>query len=115
MENSTNDTKKIIGALLIGTAVGAAIGILFAPAKGTETRKKISETKEDFTDTMTDKFNEFLATVKKEVEMVKEKVNYFSVDGKAKQEETKIKNWNLSFAELEKHNGRDHWIPTVVF
>ena len=41
MENSSHDTKKIIGALLIGTIVGAAVGILFAPAKGTETRKTI--------------------------------------------------------------------------
>jgi len=92
MENSSNDAKKIIGALLIGTAVGAAIGILFAPAKGTDTRKNISEKSEDFTDTLKDKFNEFLDTVKKEYEMVKEKATHFSADGKGKSEEAKIKN-----------------------
>lgn len=92
MENSTSDTKKIIGALLIGTAVGAAIGILFAPAKGTETRKTISEKGEDFTETMKEKFNEFLESVKKEYETIKEKAVHFSADGKVKTEEAKIKN-----------------------
>lgn len=92
MENSSNDTKKVIGALLVGTIVGAAIGILFAPAKGTETRKDIADKGEDFTDTLKDKFNEFLESIKKEYEMVKEKAVHFSADGKAKTEEAKVKN-----------------------
>jgi gas vesicle protein len=90
--SSSNDTKKIIGALLIGTAVGAAIGILFAPAKGTTTRKAISEKSEDFTETLKDRFNEFLETVKKEYEVVKEKATHFSVDGKSKAEDAKVRN-----------------------
>lgn len=40
MEES-NDTGKIIGALLIGAAIGGVLGVLFAPAKGSETGRKI--------------------------------------------------------------------------
>ncbi len=38
-----NDNTKVVVALLAGLAAGAALGILFAPDSGEETRDKLSE------------------------------------------------------------------------
>jgi gas vesicle protein len=36
-------TKKLITAVLTGAAVGAIVGVLLAPDKGSQTRKKIAQ------------------------------------------------------------------------
>ena len=62
--------KKSIGNLALGVAIGASLGILFAPKKGSETRKElkekmldlVSDAKElsisDVSDIVQDKINE---------------------------------------------------------
>ncbi|WP_418263185.1 YtxH domain-containing protein [Flavobacterium faecale] len=72
-------TNKTIIGFLGAAAVGAALGILFAPDKGTNTRKKIakktSETKEEIKskidqlkETLADKYNEALDKGEKIIE-----------------------------------------------
>ena len=85
MENS-NNAVKLIGALLIGASIGGALGILFAPDKGSKTRKKIVRKSENITDELEEKFNNFLKEIKREVETVKSKANEFVENGKAKAE-----------------------------
>lgn len=46
------DNTKVIVALLAGMAAGAALGILFAPESGTETRDKLSESLKNLGDSI---------------------------------------------------------------
>ncbi|MET4082370.1 gas vesicle protein [Pedobacter sp. UYP30] len=50
-----NDNSKTVVALLAGLAAGAALGILFAPDKGDETRDKLSQSLKDLSDAVKDK------------------------------------------------------------
>lgn len=50
-----NDNSKVAIALLAGLAAGAALGLLFAPEKGSETRDKLSESLKNFGDSIKEK------------------------------------------------------------
>lgn len=52
-----NSGKAVLG-VLVGIAAGAALGILFAPEKGSRTRKKIVRKGEDIANTLDEKINE---------------------------------------------------------
>jgi gas vesicle protein len=88
MGNSNNSTK-LLGAILVGAAIGGALGILFAPDKGSETRKKISSKGNDLTDAVKDKFAAIVEKFKKEVEAVKDQATEFADNGKSVLEDYK--------------------------
>lgn len=46
------DNSKVVVALLAGLAAGAALGILFAPDRGNETRDKLSESLKNLGDSI---------------------------------------------------------------
>jgi len=58
-------------AVLAGLAAGALLGVLFAPDKGTITRKKIIKKSEDYAEGLKVKFDEFIDSINKNVEGVK--------------------------------------------
>jgi gas vesicle protein len=64
-------SSKILLGFIAGVAIGGALGILLAPDKGSETRRKIVEKGNDlgdnlseFSDTVKDKFNDVVDGVK---------------------------------------------------
>jgi gas vesicle protein len=66
-----NTTSKILLGFVAGAAIGGALGILMAPDKGSETRRRIVEKGSDigdsivdFGETVKDKFNDMVDGVK---------------------------------------------------
>jgi gas vesicle protein len=65
---------KVLLGLLAGIAAGALLGVLFAPEKGSVTRKKIAKKSEDYADSLKDKINELVDGLLKKFETVTEEV-----------------------------------------
>jgi len=63
---------KIFLSVLAGVAAGSLIGILFAPDKGTETRKKIVHKGEEYVDNLKEKVTGILRNGEKRHETVTE-------------------------------------------
>jgi gas vesicle protein len=54
----SNNTGNTLIALLVGATAGAVVGILFAPDKGTNTRRKIKEGYDDAKDNLMHKLED---------------------------------------------------------
>ncbi len=70
------DSKHVLLGVLTGAVVGAALGILFAPDKGSVTRKKISQKGSDLLNSISNRF-----------EKIKEDVSALTENGKLLEEE----------------------------
>lgn len=75
---SMNKNGKILAALAAGMAVGAVLGVLFAPGKGSETRKKMKEEGRKMADDMKDKFSKGMEKLNEVKEGLKEKMEEFA-------------------------------------
>jgi len=58
-----SDNTKVVAALLAGLAAGAALGILFAPDKGSDTRDKLNESLKDLGDALKERTSEQMSHV----------------------------------------------------
>lgn len=54
---------KIVTGIMIGAAAGAILGVLFAPDKGSTTRKKIAKKSSDLKDSVKDKVNDLVDSI----------------------------------------------------
>lgn len=73
-----NNNSKILVALAAGIAAGAVLGVLFAPEKGAETRKKILDQGKKMSDDVKNKFNKGMEKLNDLKDGLKEKVEEFT-------------------------------------
>ena len=59
---------KVFLGILAGLAAGALMGILFAPDKGSKTRRNIMILGDDYVDDVKDKFEEYTQTLARKYE-----------------------------------------------
>jgi gas vesicle protein len=83
------NTGKVVLGALAGLAVGAVLGILLAPEKGSTTRKQITDKGDDYLDELKSKFNELCEAVSGKMEQTKLDAVELVDKGKEKYEEAK--------------------------
>lgn len=62
---------KLLLGLISGAAAGAALGLLFAPKKGADTRKTITETGDNYIKGAKEKIDEFADNLNHKMESLK--------------------------------------------
>ena len=75
---------KVLLGVLAGVAAGALVGILFAPAKGSRTRRRILKKGESYADGLKEKFNGLMDEMSDKYEQVKDEVSQLAHKGQAK-------------------------------
>ena len=80
---------KIILGVLGGVAVGAALGVLFAPEKGDKTRRKIMDKSNDYADELKDKLDSLLGTVSNKYDKLKKEGENLFAEGKSRLQEAR--------------------------
>lgn len=80
---------NVLLGVLAGAATGALLGVLFAPHKGTVTRKKISRQSGAFAGGVKENINVLLDDITKNLKKVKEDVSEFAEQKFRKTDETK--------------------------
>jgi hypothetical protein len=74
------NASKVLMGVLGGVAVGAVAGILFAPAKGTKTRKRIMKKGNNLKKDMKNKFEDVYKTISTKYDSVLDQAKEFAGD-----------------------------------
>lgn len=78
------NSGKVLLGFIVGVAVGAVLGVLFAPAKGSVTRKRITRKGTEYAEDVKEKFNEYIDALTEEYDTVKEGTMNWVDKGKEK-------------------------------
>ena len=73
-------SSKFLAGFIAGAAIGAIAGILLAPDKGSETRKKITDKAGDWTDAAKETFNGIIDGVKNAYSGARDEMEEFADD-----------------------------------
>lgn len=85
-----NSGKVVLGALA-GLAAGAVLGILFAPDKGTNTRKKIVDKSKDSIDDLKQKYEDIISGLSSKLARAKSDAEDLYQEGKNTANDTRAK------------------------
>ena len=95
---------KVILGVLGGVAVGALMGVLFAPEKGDKTRKKIMEKSNDYAEELKDKLDSLLGTVTSKYDKIRREGESLFAEGKSKFQDAKEEGQDLIAEGKSKYN-----------
>lgn len=70
-DNNSSSGFAFITGLVVGGAIGAIAGLLFAPETGEETRKKVADKSKEWADDLHNKFDDLKDSVAEVMEDVK--------------------------------------------
>jgi len=82
-------TVKVLLGALAGIAAGALVGIIFAPEKGSNTRKQIKDKSNDYLDKLKSNYNEFSESLTGKIESAKKELGSLAEEGKSRYNEVK--------------------------
>jgi len=88
-QKSIMRTGNVLLRKLAGLAIGAIAGILFAPEKGSTTRKQIMDKGDNYVGKLKSKFDEFRDSLTEKFESTKKDAENIAEKGKAKYDDAK--------------------------
>ena len=83
-------TKTLMIGVLAGAAIGAVLGVLYAPDKGSATRKKFSRKGYDYSEELEEKFNELIENITEQFQTVVEEVNLMAEKERNEERKSKV-------------------------